>query len=168
MSYQERRTIVSLISGVMLVAAYCIYAFGRYSSGAVDAGNMKFWAGSMLIFIGIGIVASIVIQIVFHILMSISIAIQQKMRDQQCDDKDIEKSIGAEMVEDEMDKLIGLKSMQFSFIFAGIGFIAALASLVLGYSAAVMLNILFFSFSGGSLLEGIAQLYFYRIGVKNG
>jgi hypothetical protein len=168
MSYQEKRTIVSIISGALVLIAYCIYAFGRYQSGAVDAIDLKFWAGTILTFVGIGIAASIVIQIVFHILMSIAIAVKKKMHDEQCDDKEIEKSIGLEMIEDEMDKLIELKSMRVGFFFAGIGFIAALVSLVLGYSAAVMLNILFLSFSGGSLLEGVVQLYFYRRGVANG
>jgi hypothetical protein len=168
MSYQERRTIVSLISGALIIAAYCIYAFGRYQAGVVDASDLKFWAGTILTFVGIGVVVSIIIQIVFHILMSIAIAVSKKMHDEQCDDREIEKSIDAEMVEDEMDKLIELKSMRVGFVIAGIGFIAALISLVLGYSAAVMLNILFLSFSGGALLEGVAQLYFYRRGVTNG
>ena len=168
MSYQERKTIVSLISGVFVIAAYCIYTFGHYQMGTVDASDLKFWAGTILTFVGISIVVSIIIQIVFHILMSIAIAVTKKMDNEQCDDKEIEKSIGAEMVEDEMDKLIELKSMRVGFVIAGIGFIAALVSLVLGYSAAVMLNIMFLSFSGGALLEGVAQLYFYRRGVTNG
>lgn len=168
MSYQERRTIVSIISGVLVLAAYCIYAFGHSQSGAVDASDLKFWAGTILIFIGIGIVSAIVIQIVFHILTSIAIAVRNKIRDEQCDDRDIEKSIHAEMVEDEMDKLIELKSMRVGFVIAGIGFVTALVSLVLGYSAAVMLNILFLSFSGGAILEGVTQLYFYRRGVTHG
>ena len=72
------------------------------------------------------------------------------------------------MVEDEMDKLIGLKAMRISFAVVGIGFIAALVSLVLNYSPAVMLNIMFVSFGIGSMVEGITQLYFYRRGVRNG
>ena len=91
MSYQEKRTIVSIVSGVLLLAAYCIYAFGQYQSGAVAQGDLKFWASTMLIFIGIGVAASIVIQIVFHILLSISIAVKEKIRDEKCDDKEIEK-----------------------------------------------------------------------------
>lgn len=168
MSYQERRTIVSLISGISVVAAYCLHTFSRYQSGLVDPNDLKFWAGSMLIFIGIGVVASIVIQIVFHILMSIGIAVKKKIENEQCDDKEIEKTIGAEMVEDEMDKLIELKSMQVGFVVAGIGFVAALVSIVAGYSAVLMLNILFLSFSGGAIIEGFAQLYFYRKGVVHG
>jgi hypothetical protein len=167
MSYQEKRTITSIVTGALVLAAYCMYAFSNNQSGASAPDDLKFWAGTMLIFIGVGVAAAIVIQIVFHILLSIAIAVKEKARDEQCDDKEIEKTIGAEMVEDEMDKLIELKSMRVGFIIAGIGFVAALVSLVLNYSPAVMLNILFISFSAGSLIEGLAQLYFYRVGVRN-
>lgn len=168
MSYQEKKTIVSILTGALLLVAYCIYAFGRYNSGAVVPGDLKYWAGLMLIFIGIGIVAAIIIQIVFHILLSISIAVKKKIQDETFDDKEIEKSIHSEMVEDEMDRLIDLKSTQIGFILAGIGFVTALVSLVLNYSPVVMLNILFISFSAGSVLEGFAQLYFYRKGIQHG
>jgi hypothetical protein len=168
MSYQEKRTIVSIITGVFILGAYCIYAYGKYQSGAIATDDMKFWAGTMLMFIGIGIAAAIVIQIVFHILLSVAIAIQEKVRNGKCDDKEIEKTIGAEMVTDEMDKLIELKSMRIGFSVAGIGFVAALVSLILNYSFALMINVMFISFSTGSLLEGFTQLYFYRKGVKNG
>lgn len=159
MSYQEKRTIVSTLTGILVLAAYCIYAAGKPQS------DLKSWAIAILIFIGIGIVASIIIQIVFHILLSVSIAVQKTIRNEAVQDKEIEKSINAEMVEDEMGKLIELKSTRIGFIFAGIGFVAALFSLVLNYSPVVMLNILFISFSAGSIFEGFAQLYFYRKGV---
>lgn len=165
MSYQEKKVVTSSFTGALVLAAYCIYAFGQYNRGEVPPGDLKFWAGAMLIFIGIGVAAAIVIQIIFHILISISIAVKEKMRDEQCDDKEIEKSIELEMVEDERDKLIELKSMRVGFIFAGIGFVGGLVSLLLSYSPVVMLNILYISFCVGSLLEGAAQLYYYRRGV---
>jgi hypothetical protein len=164
MSYQNKRTITSMITGAFVLAAYCIYAFGKYQSGGVATDDWKFWAVTMLIFIGVGIAASIIIQIIFHIIMSIAIAIQER----NCDDKDINKIIEANMVEDEMDKLIGLKSSRVGFIFAGIGFVAGLAALIMNYSPAVMLNILFLSFNIGSLFEGFASLHYYRKGVRNG
>lgn len=165
MSYQEKRTIVSTLTGILVLAAYCIYAAGKYQSGAFTSADLKSWAIAILIFIGIGIVASIIIQIVFHILLSVSIAVQKTIRNEAIEDKEIEKSINAEMVEDEMGKLIELKSTRIGFIFAGIGFVAALLSLVLDYSPVLMLNILFISFSAGSVFEGFAQLYFYGKGV---
>jgi hypothetical protein len=168
MSYQEKRIIISIITGVFILVAYCTYVYGKHQSGAIAADDLKFWAGAMLMFIGIGIAAVIVIQIVFHILFSVAIAVQEKARNGMCDDKEIEKTIGAEMVTDEMDKLIELKSMRIGFGVAGIGFVTALVSLILNYSPAMMLNIMFLSFSAGSLLEGFTQLYFYRKGVNNG
>ena len=167
MSYKEKKTIVSIVTGIIILVAYCNYAYGKYHSGVIATDDMKFWAGTILMFIGIGIASAIVIQIVFHILLSIAIAIQEKIHNGKCDDKDVEKTIGAEMVEDEMDKLIELKSMRIGFVVSGIGFVTALVSQVLNYSPAVMLNIMFISFSTGSLLEGFAQLYFYRRGVRN-
>lgn len=165
MSYQEKRTITSMITGALVLAAYCVYAFGKFRSGVVAPDDLKFWAVTMLTFIGIGIAAAIVIQIIFHILLSISIAVKQKIRNEQCDDKDIEKMIEAEIVEDEMDKLIELKAMRLGFAIAGVGFIAGLLALVFTASAVLMLNILFISFSAGSLVEGVGQLIYYRKGV---
>ncbi len=168
MSYQEKKTIVSVITGIILLAAYCIYTFNRVSLGIVAPDDLKFWATRMLIFIGIGIVSTIIIQIVFHVLLSIATSVKKRGKSNICDDKEIEKTIKPEMVEDEMDKLIELKSMRVSFIIAGIGFVSALLSMLFYSSAAVMLNIIFLSFCIGAIAEGITKIFFYRKGIKNG
>ena len=169
MSYQEKRTITSITTGLLVLAAYCLYAFNPSRLSTLTSGDLKPWAATMLIFIGIGVVTTIIIQIVFHILLSISIAIKAKMQNMQIDDKEIEKavekSIGTEMVEDEMGKMIELKSSKVGMIFAGIGFVGGLFSLILNYSPVVMLNIMFLSFSAGSIFEGFSQIYFYRRGL---
>lgn len=165
MSYQEKRTGANILTGILVLAAYCIYATSKYNSGAVSPNDLKFWAGTMLIFIGIGIGATIIMQILFHILFSISIAVKVKIQDEQCDDKEIEKTIESEIVEDEREKLVELKSLRFGFIIAGIGFVGGLVSLVLNYSPVVMLNIAYISFLVGSVIEGVGQLYYYRKGV---
>jgi hypothetical protein len=165
MSYQVKRTITNILTGLIVLTAYCIYAFGRYQSGILAPEDLKSWAQIMLIFIGIGIIAAIVIQIVFHILLSIGIAIKENIKNGSCDDQEIEKTIKLEMIEDEMDKLIELKSLRVGFIVAGVGFIASLIVLLLNYPAMVMLNLLFISFSLGSILEGFTQLYYYKRGI---
>jgi hypothetical protein len=165
MSYQVKRTITNILTGLIVLTAYCIYAFGRYQSGILAPDDLKSWAQIMLIFIGIGIIAAIVIQIVFHILLSIGIAIKENIKNGSCDDQEIEKTIKLEMIEDEMDKLIELKSLRVGFIVAGVGFIASLIVLLLNYPAMVMLNLLFISFSLGSILEGFTQLYYYKRGI---
>jgi hypothetical protein len=164
MSYQETKTSVSIFSGVLILAAYCIYAFNPARLAALAPGDLRSWASTMLIFIVIGIGVSIVVQIAFHIIYSILLAVRSKIENQQSDDKEIERTINREMVEDERDKQIELKSMRIGFIVAGIGFVTALLSLVLEYSPVVMLNILYLSFFVGSLLEGVGQLYYYRRG----
>ncbi len=168
MSYKEKKTIVSLVTGLLILATYCIYTLNKIQLGTAALDDLKFWATTILIFIGIGVVALIIILIVFHILLSVTIAVKEEIQNGEYDDKKIAKTLELDMVEDEMDKLIGLKAMRISLAVVGIGFIAALVSLVLNYSPAVMLNILFFSFGIGSMIEGFTQLYFYRRGVRNG
>jgi len=167
MSYQEKKTIVTIFTGILLLAAYGAYAYNKVASGVAAADNLKFWAATMLVFVGIGIIASIIIQIIFHILISIALAVKSQVQNGQCDDQEIEKTLELEMVEDEMDKLIGLKSMRFGFAIAGIGFMLSLVSLVMNYAPAVMLNIIFISFNFGAILEGITQLFYYRRGITN-
>ncbi len=165
MAYQIKRTVTSIITGVIVLAVYLFYVLGRYHSGLLAPDDLKAWAQIMLIFIGVGIAVAIVIQIIFHILLSIGIAITENIKNGSCDDQEIEKKIQLEMVEDEMDKLIELKSLRIGFIIAGIGFVASLLALVLSYPPMIMLNILFISFSAGSILEGFAQLYYYKRGI---
>lgn len=156
MYYQEKKTIATLLSGITLLGAYCFYVFQKYQTGVVDFSNdLKFWALTMLVFIGAGIVLTIVVLILFHIINSI---INQATN--QEDD--------VTMVEDEMDKLIGLKSVRNSFVVVGIGFILSLVSVVIKLPTPCMLNVIFLSFLIGSIVEGISQLYFYRKGVRNG
>ncbi|AEV30147.1 hypothetical protein SpiGrapes_2375 [Sphaerochaeta pleomorpha str. Grapes] len=161
MSYQEKRTLTNMFSGIAVLVAYYLYAFGKYQRGLVEASDLKFWAGTMLIFIGIGVVASILIMILFHILYAIALAVKQG----NCDEKKINQTLESSMVEDEMDKLIELKSLRIGFLFAGIGFVGALVSLMFEQPPMVMLNLLFFSFSVGSLFEGGLSLYYYRKGL---
>ena len=167
MSYKVKSTIVSMVNRGPAAGGIRVYAIGKVQSGAAAPDDMKFWATAILMFIGIGIAAMIVIQIVFHILLAIAKAIQEQVRNGKCDDNGLERSIELDMVEDEMDKLISLKSMQVGFAIAARDLSRRWLPLVLGSSPAVMLNILFASFFLGSLCEGAAQLFFYWQGVKN-
>ncbi len=167
MSYKEKRTIVLTITGLFILIAYCIYAYGKYRSGTIAADNIRFWAGTILIFIAIGTVSVVIVQIIFHIMLSVAIAAKRASQNAECDDQKIGKVIEAEMVMDEMDKLIELKALRIGSIPAGIGFVAALVSIVLGFSPVIMINIMFISICLDSLFEGFTQLYFYRSGVKN-
>ena len=163
MSYQEKRTLLSIIISVLMVASYSIYAFGK--AGTEHINDLQFWAKTILIFIGIGIVAMIILQIVFHILMAISGAIRQKMKNDEINEEEIERTMRVETSEDEMDKMIELKSNRFGYTIMGLGFMGGLIAIAFGASAVAMLNILFFSTWVGSFVEGLMQIRYYRRGV---
>jgi uncharacterized membrane protein len=165
MSYQEKKSIVLILSTILILTIYCIYSFGKYQSGVMAADDLKSLAITMLIFIGAGIVAMIVVQILFHIFLSIGIAFKESINKNECDDLEIEKRIELEMVEDERDKQIQRKATNIGFAVVGVGFIAALLSLVLNATPFVMLNIIFISFYLGSICDNISQFYFYRRGI---
>ena len=84
MSYKSKRTVVSIVTGIMFLVVYTYYALGTH---APARDNLKSWAVTMLVSIGIGVVVSIVVQIVFHLLFSIGVAIKE----QGCDDKAYKK-----------------------------------------------------------------------------
>ncbi len=59
----------------------------------------------MLVFIGIAIVALIVIQIVFHIVLAIGLAVTEG----DGDSSRIKRILDSTMAEDEMDRMINLR-----------------------------------------------------------
>ena len=159
MSYNSKRTIASIIAGVILIAAYLIYAFGERSPAPDD---LKSWATAMLVFIAIGVAATVVIQILFHIALAVGIAVKEREQD----DKTVERMIASAVVEDERDKLVGLKSARIGYAIAGAGFIAALVALAFEAPVVAALHIPFGAFATGSIVEGIVSVYFYEKGIK--
>jgi len=151
------------LTHVAILTAYCINAYQMFKDGLATEAHLKAWAVTILVFVGIEVVATIIIQIIFHILYSIGVAVKER----EHSGVEIEKSIESSMVEDEMDKLIALKSSQVAFVFAGIGFAYALILVLLGYSSAIMVNVIFIAFGLGSIAEGILSLYYYRKGVTH-
>ena len=161
MSYNSKKSIASMAAGVLMIIAYIIYALGKHSPAPED---LKSWAVAMLVFIGISIAVVVVIQILFHIATAIGIAVKEQERDR----KKIDRRFSAMTVEDERDKLISLKSSHVSSIVAGIGLVAALVCLAFGASAVLALHVIFGSCAVGATAEGIASVYFYEKGVRNG
>lgn len=171
MYYQEKKTIVTIISGAIILVAYSIYGISKYMEfGTSLLDDLKFWATAILVAIGGGIIITIIIQIVFHIFLAIANEVSKEVSSKVNFEKKISTFDDSEIMEheDEMDKLISLKAMRNSYIIVGVGFIFALITLFAEMPPAIMLNIIFASFSLGSLFEGFSQLYFYRKGVKNG
>ena len=171
MYYKEKKTIASIFSGILILFIYGYYTISKYLEvGDSLLDNLKFWGSSMLVAIGGGIIVTIIIQIVFHILLAISSEVSKEIKKAKNPDDKLEEYDEYEMsdVEDEMDKLIELKSVRNSFVFVGIGFVISIIALYLEKPPAITMNIIFISFNLGSIFEGFSKLYFYKRGVRNG
>ena len=161
MSFSSKKTIANILAGSLMVIAYIIYALSERASLPDD---LKGWAVTMLIFIGIGIAVVIVIQIIYHIAFTIGMAIKEQVRD----DKIIRRMFNSETAEDERDKLVSLKASRISSVFTGIGLLAALVALAFGAFSIVALHIILGSCVLGNLIDGIVSIYYYEKGVSNG
>ena len=157
MSYNSKKTIISVAAGVLLGVVYAIYAL---SERAPAPGDLKSWATAMLVFLGVGIAAIIVIQILFHVAFAIGIAVKEREQD----DKTVERIIASTVVEDERDKLVSLRSGRIGYITVGVGFVAMLIALAFGLSAIAALHILFAACFVGSAAEGVVSVYLYEKG----
>ncbi len=158
MSYNSKRNIASVIAGVIVIVAYIIYALGEHSPAPKD---LKSWAIAILVFIGIGVGAVIIIQILFHLVFAIGIAFEQRERG----DEGVERIIKSSMTEDEREKAVSLKSSKVGYICSGVGFVVALTALAFEMTSVAALHILFGTFAVGSIMEGIVSVYYYEKGV---
>ena len=147
-----------MVAGALITAAYIIYAMGEHAPHIDD---IKSWSISMLIFIAVGVVALIFVQIIFHVIFSVGVAVKE----QNLSDKEVERIISSEMVEDEREKVVNLKSAHIGYICTGIGAVAMLIALASGVSAVISLHILFGSLVLASEFEGVASLYFNKVGI---
>ncbi len=159
MTYQTKKTIVSLLASIAILISYCISVYNDISKSLTLENDATFWAKKMLIFIAIGVAINMISFIVFHILLSVNLSVK--------DSKEINRKLELEKVEDEMDKLIELKSLRVGYIIASTGFILGLIFLAFNTSIAIVLNILFLSFFVGAIAEGISNLFFYFRGIRN-
>ncbi len=148
MSYQEKQNIVNIISGLLITVLYAIIVYQRHLEGRFDlTTDFDKWGVIFLVFIGVSIVARIIIQIIFHIINAIA------TREEKTP------------VEDERDKLIKLKATRNSYyVFTG-GFVMSVMALAVGMPVYGM----FIAFVGvgliAEIIENSSQIYFYRKGV---
>ena len=161
MTYNSKKTIASMAAGIVLIVAYILFA---RSGRAPEPDNVKAWATTMLLFIGIGVVGVVIIQVLFHVGFAIGVAVKEQNRG----DKEVERIIKASVVEDERDKLVGLKASRSSAICVGIGLMAALGALALGGGVVLGLHLLVGAFCLGAIVEGIWSICLYERGVHNG
>ncbi|GAB5525812.1 MAG: hypothetical protein Roseis2KO_36840 [Roseivirga sp.] len=147
MSYQEKRSILNMISTVLISGIYFWYVFRGDPTAGMSADKLLyFWGKSILILIPVTIVAKIVIAIVFAV--GNTVATREKIPST-----------------DERDKLIELKSLQNSRYMFGFGFILAMVALAMNMSVNVMFIVIVLAGVVSEIVENASQLYFYRKGI---
>lgn len=148
MSYQEKRSLVSAISSIIILGVYALYVYKNYVAGNFEIVNdFKFWGKSFLYLIPVSIVAQIVIHIIF--------AIVNKIATNEEDPN----------ITDERDKLIDLKSIRISHWIFTVGFFMAMGSLVIPLQPYVMFITLILSGFIAAITGEFAKFYYYRKGV---
>ncbi|MFN3555935.1 MAG: hypothetical protein ACK4VN_08240 [Bacteroidales bacterium] len=147
-SYQEKQSILSLVNTVLILVIYSLYVYNRYISHSPEIlHDMKFLGKAFLILIPF----TVVVQVVMHILFVIF-------------NKVIAREDPPEK-EDEMDKLIELKSIRLSHWVFIVGFFLAMTSQAMGMAPYVMfLSFVVSGFLAG-MLSDIAKIWYYRKGV---
>jgi hypothetical protein len=158
MSPKSKSIITSTVAGIAFLTAYAIYV----SRPENTPETLQGWAVSMLVFIGIAIVALIIIQIVFHIILAIGLTVSEG----EGDSARIKRILDSTMAEDEMDRMISLRAARVGYVIAGIGFVGVLLTLALGLSAVVGLHVLFWSIALGSFVSSGVSVYGYERGVR--
>lgn len=148
MSYHERRSVVNIVSTILITVIYSAYMLQSYPEGDAYAKEIfRFWGEFLLILIPVSIVAKIFIHIGFSIFNTIA------------------TNEGEPDIVDERDKLIELKATRNSLYVFTFGFLLAMGALVMDRPPATMFTILIFAGVLSDLMSEVSQLYFYRSGV---
>ncbi len=148
MSYHEKKSIVSMVSALVIFMIYFIVVFHKYQAGNLDSTNVfSFWGSVILILIPASIMAKIIIYIIFCIIYRMT------------------TNEDAPSFSDERDKLIELKAERNSHWVFCLGFLLAMASQVMHMAPSVMFIVLILAGFVSDIFGEVSQLYFYRRGV---
>ncbi|MFC0215095.1 hypothetical protein ACFFK0_22110 [Paenibacillus chartarius] len=148
MTYQEKKSIVTLISAIVIFVGYGAYMYPKLPEGGLEsAETFRYWGSYVLILTLVSIIAHIVISIGFNIVFRITTG-------------EKEPSFA-----DELDKLIDLKAARNSFFVFIVGFLIAMGSLVFGEPTQAMFVILIVSGFMSDVTGSVTKLYHYRRGV---
>jgi len=148
MCYQEKRSIVSAISTVLIFTFYSIYIYQTYLKGNLTySHDYEFWGSVILILIPVMILANIVIYIIFSIINKIT------------------TNENIPSISDELDKIIELKSTRNSHYTFMFGMLLSMATLTFGLPPMAMFIALTCSMMFACIIGDVSQLYFIRRGV---
>lgn len=148
MTYQEKKSIVSLGSTILIFVSFCWYMYPQYPQGGLESPEtFRYWGSFVLILTLVSIIAHILISIIFNIVFRITT-------------REKEPNFA-----DELDKLIDLKANRNSFFVFIIGFLLAMGSLIIFQASQTMFIILIMSGFISDVTGSVSKLYHYRKGV---
>ena len=148
MTYQERRSLVSLIGTAIIIAGYLAFITGRaQEAGPSVESDIQFWASAVLLLIPVYIVLQVIVIILFTIANTIATRRQESE------------------ASDEFDRLVDLKSTRNFYHTFMAGFVLAMLTAALGQPPAAMFIVLLFGIFAASIMSYASELYYYRRGV---
>lgn len=148
MSYQEQKSLVSLISSILIFVVYSWVLIERVAQSKLEEVEMlRFWGMAIIILILISIVVKVVITVLFTIGYRIAT-------------KTNEPSFS-----DELDQLIDLKSLKGSYFIFMVGFGLAMCSVAIYESVSLMFIILLVTGFISEAAGEVRKIYLYRKGV---
>jgi uncharacterized membrane protein len=147
MSFQEKRSIASLIATLLITPLYALYMLQRHPQGNLySVETFRFWGAFFIILIPVTIVSKIAIHILFSILNTIAT-------------REEEPSIT-----DERDRLVELKAVRLSTIVFSFGFVVAMVALLLDATPPIMFIILLAAGFVAEIISDLMQFFLYRRG----
>ncbi len=149
MSSQEKSIAVSLVSHLLIGVYYLVNLFQmQQAGGLVSTKVFSLWAIVIVAIIVVNIVGNILTHILSNIIHAIKTGKEQEER----------------FIEDERDKLIGLKGSKVSHIAFSIGVLIAMLTFAFGQPPLVMFSLLILSSILAEIIGDLSQLFLYRKG----
>ncbi len=148
MYYQEKKSIVNIISTLLIYGIYYWIVYNKYGNLTMSADEeLQFWGKTMLLIIPIAIAGKIIVHIIFSITNRLVTSEKQPA------------------FEDERDRIIALTSTRNAFMVFGFGFLGALG--VIAYGMPLRSMFIFMIVAGvlSDVFDNLSQLYFHRKGI---
>ena len=149
MSYLEKQTYISLGTALSVMLIYCNYMYGYYLAGDFNGEGATALVGQSTFWL---IGGSIIMTIIAHIIFAFIYAIINQGRTE------------ADYKNDERDKQIELRGIQFVLVIFSIGMLGCMGFLAYGALAYLVFIGIILSMFIANILGDTAKLYFYHQG----
>ncbi len=148
MSFQEKENVVNIFCAILTSAILGWAVYQRHLEGSFDlTQDFRAWGIIFLVFIGISVVARIIIYIIFYTIN----AVVTREEDPP--------------LEDERAKLIKLMGIRNSHYTFSSGFVLSIVGLALGMPVYFIFVVFIVSGLLSEVIDNATQIYFHRKGI---